>query len=107
MSRYHEVRRQDPAFAPPRFETHFVDKWGKKREILVSVGMIPETSKSVVSFLDITDRKQAEEAAKTLAREKEILAEITRIVSSKLEIEEVYKKNSPKRNQPGGESPPL
>ena len=92
MSRYHEVRRQDPASAPPRYETHFVDKWGKKREILVSVGMIPETSKSVVSFLDITDRKQAEEAAKTLAREKEILAEISRIVSSTLEIEEVYEK---------------
>jgi PAS domain S-box-containing protein len=92
MSRYHQVRRQDPASAPPRYETHFVDKWGKKRGILVSVSMIPETSKSVVSFLDITDQKQAEEAAKTLAWEKEILAEISRIVSSTLEIEEVYEK---------------
>jgi len=98
MSRYHEVRRQDPAFAPPRFETHFVDKWGKKREILVSVGMIPETFKSVASFLDITDRKQAEEAAKTLAREKGILAEISRIVSSTLEIEEVYEKFAEKKS---------
>ncbi len=92
MNHYHEVRRKDPASAPARYETHFVDRWGRKREILVSVGMIPDTSRSVVSFLDITDRKQAEEAARTLAREKEILAEISRIISSTLETEEVYEK---------------
>ena len=92
MSRYHEIRRRDPASAPSRYETFFVDKEGNKREILVSVGMIPETPRSIVSFLDITEQKRAEEAARTLAREKELLAEITRTISSTLEIEEVYEK---------------
>jgi PAS domain S-box-containing protein len=92
MSRYHENRRRDPESAPSRYETFFFDKEGRKREILVSVGMIPETARSVVSFLDITERKQAEEAARTLAREKEILAAISRTVSSTLEIDEVYEK---------------
>ena len=40
---------------------------------------------------DITDRKQAEAAAKRLAHENSVIAEIGRIISSTLNIEEVYK----------------
>jgi two-component system, cell cycle sensor histidine kinase and response regulator CckA len=92
MARYHRLRRLDPDSAPSRYEASFVNREGEKRDILVFVGLIPETGRSIVSFLDITDRKRAEEAAKTLAREKETLAEISRIIGSTLEIEEVYEK---------------
>jgi two-component system, cell cycle sensor histidine kinase and response regulator CckA len=92
MREFHRVRRKEPHLAPQRYETFFIDKWGNKRNILISVGMIPDTSKSVVSFLDITERKKAEETAQRLAREKEIISEIGRIIGSTLEMEEVYEK---------------
>jgi len=52
--------------------------------------------KKVVGFhsvaRDITDRKRAEEEAKRLAQENAIMADIGRIISSTLNIEEVYER---------------
>ncbi|MFH1674337.1 MAG: ATP-binding protein, partial [Pseudomonadota bacterium] len=46
--------------------------------------------KAVHIVADITERKQAEEEARRLAQENEIVAEIGRIVSSTLNIEDIY-----------------
>jgi len=62
MKDYHNARRIDPDAAPRNYEFKFIDKKGAVKDILTTVAVIPGTKKSVGSFLDITDLKQAEEA---------------------------------------------
>ena len=62
MQDYHNARRIDPDAAPRNYEFKFINKKGAVKDILTTVAVIPGTKKSVGSFLDITDRKQAEEA---------------------------------------------
>lgn len=60
MKEYHRLRRIDSQAAPGNYETRFMDSQGRPRDIFVTIAMIPGTSKSVASLLDITERKQAE-----------------------------------------------
>ncbi len=60
MIEYHAVRRVHPYGAPRNYELTFVRSDGRERDIYITVGMIPGTEQSVLSFLDITERKRAE-----------------------------------------------
>ncbi len=92
LKEYHRLRTINPDWAPRSSESRFQTKTGKVLEVLVTVGMIPGTKKSVGSFLDITLLKRAEGAIRRLANENAITAEISRIISSSLNIEEVYER---------------
>ncbi|MHB9054336.1 MAG: hybrid sensor histidine kinase/response regulator [Thermoleophilia bacterium] len=58
---YHKARREDSAKAPGQYEEKLVNKEGQVRDILMRVTIVPRTKRSVVSMLDITDRKKMEE----------------------------------------------
>jgi len=75
MKTYHRRRRIDPTSAPASYEYRFADKNGKLRDVLATVAMIPGTTMSVASLVDITELKQALENLKDQRRE---LAEETR-----------------------------
>jgi PAS domain S-box-containing protein len=62
LMQYHVARRKDPASAPDEYEFRLVDKQGNIREVLANAAMIPGTSLSLVSMIDITARKNAERA---------------------------------------------
>ena len=62
MKVYHTARRVDPDAAPRNYEYRFIDKKGKVKDIFSTAAVFPGTKKSVGSFLDITERKQNEEA---------------------------------------------
>jgi PAS domain S-box-containing protein len=64
MLAYHALRRKDPSLAPKKYEAKLIDKKGGPRYAVLDVNMIPGTTRSVVSIMDITERKQAEEALK-------------------------------------------
>ncbi|MFZ5642959.1 MAG: putative bifunctional diguanylate cyclase/phosphodiesterase [Bacillota bacterium] len=49
------------------FETHFVDRDGNKKDMLLSVSMIPGTNRILASVVDISIIKQAEAQLKYLA----------------------------------------
>ncbi len=66
MKKYHRARRKDKKEVPTRYEFRFVDRDGKIHNILIDVDVIPGTTKSIASLLDITDRRQAEEEQKKL-----------------------------------------
>jgi len=70
MKQYHRLRRINPALAPRSYEFKFVDKEGNVKDILLTVGMIPGTKKSVCSLMDIIERKKAEEISR---KEKEFI----------------------------------
>ncbi len=69
MLRYHCLRRTDPDAAPRNYEFSLVNRKGEVRDLIITISMIPGTKRSVASFMDITERKQAEEALKKNERD--------------------------------------
>ena len=59
MKTYHSLRRIDPNAAPRNYEFGFIDSRGYIKNVILTVGMIPGTKKSVASFADITEMKLA------------------------------------------------
>lgn len=72
MKEYHRLRRIDPNAAPRNYEFGFIDRNGGIRDAFMTISMMPRTTISVASLLDITDRKRAEEALKKRERELEV-----------------------------------
>src|SRR5512145_2088805 len=62
MTAHHQLRRVHPEGAPKSYEFRLTRKDGGVRNIILTVDAIPGTRRSVASLLDITARKQAEEA---------------------------------------------
>ncbi|MCK9591029.1 MAG: PAS domain S-box protein [Methanoregula sp.] len=62
MTQYHHARRKDPSLAPSVYESRVIDAKKVVHNGYVNVHMIPGTKNSVASLVDITERKQAEEA---------------------------------------------
>jgi PAS domain S-box-containing protein len=62
MMKNHHLRRQNPGLAPKKYEVKLINKQGELRDVILEVGMIPNTKLSIVSILDITDRILSEEA---------------------------------------------
>lgn len=61
MEEYHQKRRIDPDSAPSNYECEVIDKKGNIRKVLLNVGMIPETEKSLVSVIDISQKDDISE----------------------------------------------
>jgi len=62
---YQKLRMLDPDKAPRNYELKIVDRYGKMRDVLVTIAPIPGAKKNIASFLDITDRKKTEEDLQT------------------------------------------
>ena len=62
MKAYHDRRRQADSALPNVYEFRFLTKQADVRHILIKVGMIPGTDWSIGSLIDITARKEAEQA---------------------------------------------
>ncbi|MFH0865436.1 MAG: PAS domain S-box protein [Bacteroidota bacterium] len=100
MIKNHNLRRQDPAAAPKKYEVKLVNRKGDIRVSFLDINMIPETQQSVVSILDITERKQAEEELREseelfakIFRASPIAVSIARVSNGKLtEINDVWSK---------------
>lgn len=65
MMKYHKQRRKNPQSAPREYEYQLIDSQGRTRTILNTMGMIEGSTKSVSSFLDITEMREAERELKT------------------------------------------
>ncbi len=65
MKGYHSRRRIDADLAPRNYATRLIARNGEVREVLATVAMIPGTQQSVASFMDMTDRKKAEEEVRS------------------------------------------
>jgi PAS domain S-box-containing protein len=59
-----QLLRGDGERAFSRLECRLITKNREARDILITVDIIPDTQQSVASFIDITERKQAEEELK-------------------------------------------
>ena len=62
MNEYHLLRKSDPMLAPRCFEFRFVDRYGKIKNIVLTIGEITGTNKSMASLQDVTDRRRTDQA---------------------------------------------
>jgi len=60
VKEYHRLRASDPMLTPRCFEFRFLDRRGQVRNIVLTIGEIPGTHKSMASLQDITERRRAE-----------------------------------------------
>jgi PAS domain S-box-containing protein len=77
MKEYHDKRRDNQNDVPGQYECRYYQKSGRIRSILLTVSMVPGTKKSVVSAIDITERKLVEEKA---VRQKNALKAINKVL---------------------------
>lgn len=85
--KYHKMRRNNIELAPKEYETRGFNKNGELKYLVATVALIPGTDKSLVSLMDITDRKVAEEQLINSLGEKEVLLkEIHHRVKNNLQI---------------------
>jgi PAS domain S-box-containing protein len=62
MVDYHHFRRMNPLSAPRNYECRFINRSGMMLECYLTVAVLPGTSQSIASFLDITEIREAERA---------------------------------------------
>ena len=60
MQAYHRLRRTAAEKAPRHYEFRLTDRTGQHRDVFATVAMLPGTSQSVVSLMDITENKKAQ-----------------------------------------------
>ncbi len=63
MMGFHAARRTGEGQPPTEYECQVLTREGLVRDIQMKVGMIPGTRQSILSFMDISARKQAERIA--------------------------------------------
>jgi PAS domain S-box-containing protein len=73
MKKYHIARRRAGEKPPTEYEFRMTDKKGNVKNIFLKIGMIPDTEKSIASFIDITERKQTEENVKNIKNELQMI----------------------------------
>lgn len=64
VMRYHVLRRKPGNEAPRNYGFRFNDRYGILKDMYVTATLLPGTRKSLISLLDITETKKAEEALK-------------------------------------------
>lgn len=64
MKKFHKLRRIDPQAVPRNYEFKLVDSQKRIKDILITVGLIPGTDKSICSDIDLTELKDAERKLK-------------------------------------------
>jgi diguanylate cyclase (GGDEF)-like protein/PAS domain S-box-containing protein len=61
MMEYHRMRRVNPESTPSSYEFRITDGKNRVRDIFLAISVIPGTNRSVVSLMDVTERKEMED----------------------------------------------
>jgi PAS domain S-box-containing protein len=72
MVDFNEIRKEDPSKVPVQYESRFIDRDGRIRDIILTVKSIPGTTNFLASLIDITERKKIEDE---IGKQKEELSD--------------------------------
>ena len=59
---FHKIRRKDPAQAPRNYEFKIINKDSRLLHVFMTIAMIPATTQSIASMVDISERVKMEKA---------------------------------------------
>jgi PAS domain S-box-containing protein len=76
MAGYHKARREGKKGIPSEYEFRIIDKAGRVRDAFLTIGLIPGTRQSIVSIMDITEKKNMERELEQ-ARKMAVLGEMS------------------------------
>ena len=68
LQRYHRQRRKEGGKAPAEYEFRLVGEKGERHFVAATVDVIPGTDKSILSLINITEKKEAELALRESER---------------------------------------
>ncbi|RLF92898.1 hypothetical protein DRN45_06485, partial [Thermococci archaeon] len=83
MMEYHKERRVNPKEVPKQYEFRAINKNGNILYMLLNVDLIPGTKQSIVSLIDITEKKKMEKI-------RSVLYKITNAVSITKDLSELF-----------------
>ncbi|MDP4195841.1 MAG: ATP-binding protein [Bacteroidota bacterium] len=72
MKQRHINRRLDPSSVPSRYEIRMFDRFMNLKHFIINIELFPGTKRSIVSLIDITERKEIEEELKMAKERAEI-----------------------------------
>jgi PAS domain S-box-containing protein len=78
VGEYLRISQSEPAGVPARYEFRFIRWDGQIRNGFLSITPVPDTGKTVLSLLDITDRVLAEEAVQRANKKLNFFSQVTR-----------------------------
>lgn len=78
VRKYHRGRLIDPASVPGHYTVRMVNRNGETRTLHAVVALIPGTTRSIASYVDISEQKRSEEALTLANRKLNLLSSITR-----------------------------
>jgi PAS domain S-box-containing protein len=64
---FHTLRRENHADVPTEYELTLIHKNGQPREVIASVRLIPGTQRGIVTIIDISEKRRAEQERLRLA----------------------------------------
>ncbi len=90
MMQHHSMRRRGSAHTPTKYEVKLINRAQQVRDALLHVSMIPGTTESIVSILDITERVQAQEQLRRQNERLAILLEIGTMLAKSHSTRELF-----------------
>jgi PAS domain S-box-containing protein len=78
MTKLHRLRREKPEDVRPSYNFRFKMKSGQVGEAMLTIMMIPGTGKSIVSIVDLTGRRKAEEALRYQRALQQLLVDLAK-----------------------------
>ena len=75
IRKYHQKRMEKPHAVPSTYQTLWLTKQGRIKNVIVRVAMIPGTRRRIVSAIDITDLKDAQSRLKRSEKRLRLLSQ--------------------------------